>query len=237
LLLALGGSASTDGGAGMLAALGCRLLDARGTPIPRGARGLLSLASVNMSGLRPVPPGGAVILSDVTNPAIGPMGAAAIFGPQKGLLPQDVDVIDDALAGLAELLGVDPATPGSGAAGATALALLAWGATLSSGAEVVAEKIDLDGALGDADLVVTGEGRFDAQTASGKVAAVVADHAARLSVPVALVAGGIDAPTRRFADAVSLTDLAGSASAAKRDPGSWLVRAGETLAGRCPKSM
>jgi glycerate kinase len=236
LLLALGGSASTDGGSGMLAALGCRLLDARGTPIARGARGLLTLASVDMSGLRPLPLGGAVILSDVTSPAIGPMGSAAVFGPQKGLVPHDVAVIDDALGRLAELLGVDPATPGAGAAGATALALLAWGATLSSGADVVAEKIGLDGALANADLVVTGEGRFDGQTASGKVATVVADHAACWGVPVVLVAGGIDAPTPAFADAVALADLAGSVDAAKADPQAWLVRAGENLAHRWSQS-
>jgi glycerate kinase len=236
LLLALGGSASTDGGAGILTALGARLLDAHGVPISTGARGLLNLSSVDTTGLRPMPPGGAAILSDVISPAIGPTGSAAVFGPQKGLLPHDVTAVDEALERLATLLGVDPAAPGSGAAGAAALALLAWGATLTSGAEVVADMIRLDGALTGADLVITGEGKFDRQTASGKVATVVVGHAARAGVPVALVAGSIEAPVADFTDAVGLVDIAGSVDAARADAQAWLLRAGEVLAMRWPRT-
>lgn len=232
LLLAIGGSSSTDGGAGMLTALGARLLDADGIPVAPGAGGLLDLARVDLSGMRPLPPGGAVVLSDVDNPATGPRGAAAVFGPQKGLHPDSFAAVDAALARLAALLGVDPTTPGTGAAGATGLALAAWGATSASGARVVADLIGLPAAIAGATLVITGEGRFDGQTASGKVADVVARLAVGAGVPVALVAGSIEAPTDSFAAAADLTTLAGSAGEAMRHPVRWLREAGARLAER-----
>src|SRR5690606_22450351 len=119
----------------------------------------------DLSGLRPLPPAGAVVLADVANPLLGPSGAAAVFGPQKGFDPQEVAVVDEGLARLAALLPADPSTPGAGAAGGAGFALTVWGARLVPGASAVAELVGLPAALADAAVVVTGEGSFDAQSA------------------------------------------------------------------------
>lgn len=239
LLLAIGGSSSSDGGVGALAALGGRFADASGRPVRLGNRGLGTVARIDLSGLRPLPEGGATILSDVTNPLLGPDGAAAVFGPQKGSDPDGVEVLESNLARLARLVGrspigaVDPSTPGAGAAGGTGFGLLAWGATMAGGASAVADAMRLDEALARADLVITGEGRFDDQSAAGKAPTEVARRAAASGVPVALVAGAIVAGTGRFAASVSLTDLAGDggdAAAAMTEPKRWLERAGAELA-------
>ncbi|SIT89834.1 glycerate kinase [Microbacterium sp. RU33B] len=233
LVLGIGSSASTDGGVGLLTALGARFADADGRPVASGAEGLADIASIDLSQLRPVPAGGALVLSDVTHPLLGPGGAAAVFGPQKGLEPADIAAVDAGLARLAALLGgADPSTPGAGAAGGTGFALLAWGARLVPGSAEVAELIGLPHAVATASVVVTGEGSFDGQSAAGKAPAHVAALAAATGVRVALVAGRIaaDADTSAFAASVSLTDLAGSAESALADPARWLRAAGEHLA-------
>lgn len=234
LVLGIGSSASTDGGAGFLTALGARLLDAEGDPIAPGARGLAEVASVDLSEVRALPHGGVVVLSDVTNPLLGPSGAAAVFGPQKGLDADGVARAESGVARLAALVDVDPATPGAGAAGGTGLALRAWGAQLLPGAAEVAGLIGLADAVRGADLVVTGEGAYDGQSAAGKVPSFVAGLAAEAGVPVALVAGRIapEADVAAFAASVSLTDLAGSPAEAMADPARWLRAAGATLAAR-----
>lgn len=234
LVLGIGSSASTDGGAGLLSALGARLRDASGAAIAPGARGLADVASVDLSGLRPLPEGGVVVLSDVTNPLLGPAGAAAVFGPQKGLDADGVARAESGLARLAALVGADPATTGAGAAGGTGFALCVWGAELRPGAGEVAELIGLADAVRGADLVVTGEGAYDGQSAAGKVPSFVAGLAAEAGVPVALVAGRIapDADVAAFAASLSLTDLAGSPAAAMTDPAQWLRAAGAALAAR-----
>lgn len=233
LLLAIGGSSSTDGGAGALAALGGVFVDADGAPIAPGARGLGTVARVDLSGLRPLPPDGALILSDVTNPLLGPAGAAAVFGPQKGATPELVATMEEALARLVHAVPGGAAlaeAPGAGAAGGTGFGLLAWGARMAGGSGAVADAIGLTDALAGADIVITGEGRFDAQSAAGKVPSEVAARAAAAGVPVALVAGAIDADASGFAASASLTDLAGSAAAAMADPLRWLEAAGAALA-------
>ncbi len=231
LLLAIGGSSSTDGGAGALAALGARFVDDAGRPVPLGGGGLTAVAEVDFRGLRDLPPGGASVFTDVANPLLGPLGAAAIFGPQKGASPADVTALDAALARLAGLLdGVDPDTPGAGAAGGAGFGLLAWGAALTPGSATVAAALDLAGAIRGADLVVTGAGAYDDQSAAGKVPHHVAALAAAAGVPAALVAGRIGAPTGDFALAVSLTELAGSSSAAQADAERYLREAGAALA-------
>jgi glycerate 2-kinase len=248
LVLGIGSSASTDGGAGLLSALGARFLDAAGQPIAPGARGLADVVHADLADLRPLPPLGAVVLTDVAIPLVGERGAAAVFGPQKGLSPDDVARVDGGLEQFAEVLRAaraeradpDPAThagpdaPGAGAAGGAGFGLLAWGARLLPGASEVAELIGLRAALAEASLVVTGEGSFDGQSAEGKAPAHVAALAAASGVPVALVAGRIasDADTRPFAAALSLTDLAGSTAAAVGDPTRWLHDAGAELARR-----
>ncbi|WP_323987215.1 glycerate kinase [Microbacterium plantarum] len=235
LVLGIGSSSSTDGGAGMLRALGARFTDAAGRDVVPGARGLADIAHVDLSKLRPLPPGGVDVLSDVSNPLLGARGAAAVFGPQKGLDTAQVASADAALSGLADLVpdGASlAATPGAGAAGGTGFGLLAWGARLSPGAREVAALIGLADAIARADLVITGEGSFDGQSAAGKVPAFVAELAAGAGVPVALVAGRIaaDADIAAFASSVSLTDLAGSAAASLADPARWLRAAGAALA-------
>jgi glycerate kinase len=231
LVLGIGSSASTDGGAGMLTALGARFT-AAARPVPPGARGLAVVDAVDLSALRPVPAGGVVVLTDVTNPLLGDRGAAAVFGPQKGLDDEGVRAAEAGLARLSALLDADPEAPGAGAAGGVGFALLSWGARLASGAVEVAELIGLPAAVAEASVVVTGEGSFDRQSASGKAPAHVLALAEARGVRCALVAGrvGPNADTSSFAASLSLTDLAGSPAAALADPVRWLRAAGARLA-------
>lgn len=235
LVLGIGSSASTDGGTGALTALGARFLDADDCPVAPGARGLANIARADLAGLRPLPPGGVTVLSDVTHGLLGPAGAAHVFGPQKGAALADLPRMEAGLARLAALLGGDPGAAGSGAAGGTGYALRTWGAELVPGAAAVADLIGLAAALAVADLVVTGEGSFDGQSAAGKVPTHVARLATDAGTPVALVAGRIaddvtDADLAAFAASASLTALAGSAAAAMADPARWLAEAGTVLA-------
>jgi glycerate kinase len=232
LVLGIGSSASTDGGLGLLTALGATFTDAEGRAISPGARGLATVAHADLSALRSPPAGGVLVLSDVTNPLLGAHGSAAVFGPQKGMDAAAITTADAGLRRLAALLAADPETPGAGAAGGVGFGLLAWGARLAPGAAEVAELIDLQGALASASVVVTGEGSFDGQSAAGKAPSHVAALAELAGVPVALVAGRIapDADTSTFAAAVSLSELAGGAEAAMSAPGRWLREAGAVLA-------
>jgi glycerate kinase len=233
LVLGIGGSSSTDGGAGALVALGARMLDAAGADIAAGNRGLAQLDRVDTSGLRALPAGGAIVLSDVTNPLLGASGAAAVFGPQKGAAASDIPVLDANLSRLARCFGsADENAPGSGAAGGAGFGLLAWGATIEAGAVAVGEALGMPAAVASTDFVITGEGRFDEQSAAGKVPSYLAALARAAGVDAALVAGIIQAPTDDFVDAVSLTELAGSSAASQADAERWLVEAGARLAQR-----
>jgi len=237
LVLGIGSSASTDGGTGMLTALGATALNVSGQPIADGGRGLADIASLDLSRLPALPPGGVTVLSDVTNPVTGALGAAPVFGPQKGATPALVTELDEGLERLARVatasgIQVDPATPGAGAAGGTGYALLAWGATLVQGSVAVAELIGLGDAMEEASFVITGEGSFDGQSAAGKVPAHVVALVASHGIPAGLVAGRLaaDADTSAFVAAVSLTELAGSADAAMADAARWLHEAGAAMA-------
>lgn len=237
LVLGIGSSASTDGGTGMLTALGARFLDPAGVPIAVGARGLAEIASVDLTGLRALPPRGVLVLTDVTNPLLGPTGAAAVFGPQKGLDGGAIAHADAGLARLAALLSADPATPGAGAAGGTGFGLLVWGARLVAGSTEVGELVGLPDALAEASavgpaVIVTGEGAFDGQSGAGKVPSYVASLAADARVSAMLVAGRIDADadTSAFVGHASLTEVAGSGEAAMQEPARWLRAAGAELA-------
>lgn len=237
LVLTVGGSATTDGGTGAAIALGAVLRDGRGAVL--AARGALpAVVRVDLDGLTPAPPGGLTVLTDVTNPLCGPTGAAAVYGPQKGLSPRGIARLDTALQRWAGLLGVDPEQPGLGAAGGTPAPFVAvWGARLASGLGYVATACGFDDLVADADLVITGEGRFDATSLHGKVCGEVTRRAAAADVPVAVVAGSVtrqarvDAGRSRF---VSLTDLAGAAETARRRPGVYLRAAAAALAGETP---
>jgi glycerate 2-kinase len=232
IVIALGGSASTDGGTGALAALGARFLDAAGQELPAGGGALGALASADLTGLRPPPPGGVVCLTDVRAPLLGPRGAAAVFGPQKGADAAQVAVLEAGLARLARVLGGDPRAPGAGAAGGTGYGFAAaWGAQIMPGAAELCRIVGLDRELARADLVITGEGCYDATSGDGKVTGTVLAAAARAAVPAALVAGVIAAdPPPGVAASVALAWLAGGAAGAMENPGRWLRAAGQVLA-------
>ncbi|WP_122438616.1 glycerate kinase [Pseudomonas viridiflava] len=196
VILAIGGSATNDGGSGMLSALGARFLDRNDQPLPCGGRALAELARIDLSGLDPRLANVRVeIAADVDNPLCGPNGASHIFGPQKGASPDQVLALDAALAHFAyhsaRTLGHDLRdSPGSGAAGGMGFAAKAYlNASFRAGVEVVADLTGLEQALVGADLVITGEGRFDAQTLRGKTPLGVARVAQRQHVPVIVLAG------------------------------------------------
>jgi glycerate kinase len=232
IVVGLGGSASTDGGAGALQALGARLLGRDGRAVPPGGGALLDLAEADLTWLAAPPPGGVTLLCDVTAPLLGPAGAAHVFGPQKGATPEQVALLDDALARLSALLAGEPDAAGMGAAGGTAYGLAAaWGAHIAPGARTVAELAGLPSALTGADLVITGEGRFDRTSLTGKVVGGVVELASAAGVPVAIVAGSIGGdPPASVRVAVSLTELAESVDSAIAEPERWLEAAGRQLA-------
>jgi glycerate kinase len=219
IVLGLGGSATTDGGAGMLQGLGVRLLDDDGADLPPGGGGLLRLARIDVRGLDPRLAGThLVIASDVDNPLVGPQGAAAVFGPQKGASAVEVDVLDRALTRFADVLRRDIGAEvahlsGAGAAGgAAAGAVGVLGAGLVSGAALVCDLVGLDEVLADADLVITGEGSLDQQTLRGKAPAEVAARARTAGVPCVALAGvvrltGAELTAAGFAAAHALTEV------------------------------
>jgi glycerate kinase len=202
VVLGIGGSATTDGGAGLLRALGARFLDAGGRELPDGGGSLDRLTRVDLSGmadvLREVT---LTVASDVTNPLLGEHGAAATYGPQKGADPGQVQTLDGNLGRYADLLERAAGRrvrdePGAGAAGGTGAGLLAIAARFASfevrpGVDVVMELTGFDEELADADLVLTGEGRVDRQTAFGKTALGVARRAAGQGRPCICFGGGV----------------------------------------------
>ncbi len=231
LVIGLGGSASTDGGTGVLAALGARFLDAAGTELPRGGGALDRLSRVDTGELAVPPPGGVILLTDVTAALTGAAGAAAAFGPQKGARPAQVAQLDAGLRRLVTVVGGDPEQPGAGAAGGTAFGLATlWGARIEAGAATIAALVGLDDQMRDCAAVVCGEGRFDRTSLIGKVVGhVIANASTTCWVGIAAGASEL-APGAGVADIVELSQLAGSVSAATADPVHWLARAGAELA-------
>jgi len=199
-VLGVGGSATNDGGAGMLQALGVRLLDAAGNDIGPGGAALAHLDRVDVAGLDPrVRAAEFRIACDVDNPLVGPRGASFVFGPQKGATPAMVEQLDAALAHYADIIrrdgGQDIAQlPGAGAGGGIAAAMVVFlHGQLRPGIEIVTEAIGLDALVRDADLVVTGEGRIDGQTVNGKTPMGVARVARRHDRPVVAIGGSLAA--------------------------------------------
>ncbi|HEY8415456.1 MAG TPA: glycerate kinase, partial [Thermaerobacter sp.] len=199
LLVAIGGSATTDGGTGMLAALGARFLDGAGRPLPPGGGPLARLARIDLDGLDPRLRRVRIeVACDVDNPLTGPRGAAAVYAPQKGATPEMVEQLEAGLRRLADVaavvLGRDlREEPGAGAAGGLGFGLLAFlGARLRPGAELVMDAVGFDGYLDGAGLVLTGEGRTDRQTLAGKLVARVARRARDRGVPVVVISGAVD---------------------------------------------
>ena len=198
-IVGIGGSATNDGGAGMAQALGYHLLDEQGHELPPGGLALNKLARIHVGGVHADWKAAVVdVACDVSNPLTGPSGASAVYGPQKGATPEMVAELDAGLQRLAEViqrdLGVDvDSLPGAGAAGGLGAGLVAFaGARLRPGAEMVMEALKLDETLSSADLVITGEGRLDSQTARfGKGPAAVARHAKNAGIPVIGIAGSL----------------------------------------------
>jgi glycerate 2-kinase len=231
IVIALGGSASTEGGTGALTALGARFLDGAGRQLPPGGGALNGLAGADLTGLRPPPPGGVTCLTDVRAPLLGPGGAAAVFGPQKGADTAQIAILEAGLARLALVLGGDPGASGAGAAGGTGYGFaVAWGAGITPGAAELCRLAGLDEQLRRADLVLTGEGRYDATSADGKITGAVLTAAQRAGVRAGLVAGSIAADPPRGVAAVALDRLAGGTGAAMSSPRRWLRAAGRELA-------
>lgn len=197
-LLLLGGSATNDGGAGMLQALGARLLDQSGNPIPPGGAALSQLDSLTLDELDPRLSGLTLEAAvDVDNPLLGEHGASAVFGPQKGASPQEVEQLDKALSHFADIsaqaLGHDHRElPGAGAAGGMGFAARAFlNATLKPGIEMIMQQADMPTLLARADLVITGEGRLDGQSLAGKTPIGVSRAAKQHDKPVIVLAGSL----------------------------------------------
>ncbi|NVM78219.1 glycerate kinase [Duganella sp. SG902] len=197
-VLGVGGSATNDGGAGMLQALGGRLLDASGAELAAGGGALDQLARIDLSGLDArINDCVFDVACDVSNPLVGPQGASAIFGPQKGATPPMVARLDDNLRHYADVIARDVGqqvaeVPGAGAGGGIGAAMMVFlGGRLRPGSEIVADAVGLDAAVADADLVITGEGRIDGQTVSGKTPVGVARVARRHGKPVIAIGGSL----------------------------------------------
>lgn len=200
IIIGVGGSATVDGGAGALQALGVRLLDAEGGDLPPGGGALAALDRIDTTGRDARVKGATIrVATDVTSTLCGPTGAAVMFGPQKGASPGDVQVLEGALQHFARVVerdcGVELlALVGGGAAGGLAAGLVAGtGGAIEPGFAIVAEAAGLEAKIAAADLVVTGEGRLDAQTAYGKTVSGVAALARKHGKHVAVIAGSIDA--------------------------------------------
>ncbi len=243
IVFGVGGSATTDGGAGMLSALGARFLDADGEPLPPGGGGLDGLATADLSGLDArLADVDFVLASDVDNPLTGPKGAPAVYGPQKGASPDDVDTLDASLAHYAKILetAIGPkaasyaAAPGAGAAGGIGYGALILGARFRPGIEVMLDVLGFAPALERATLVITGEGSLDEQTLHGKAPAGVAAAARAEGREVVAVCGRLAlrpealgrAGIRR---AYPLTDLEPDLAKCIADAGPILERVAENI--------
>ncbi|HEX3136447.1 MAG TPA: glycerate kinase [Casimicrobiaceae bacterium] len=240
-MIGLGGSSTNDGGAGLLAALGLSLTDARGRAIEPTPAGLATLAAVDASRLDPrLADARIIVMSDVNNPLTGERGATAIFGPQKGVLRERIAEIDGHIANFASLTegALDRRAqdkPGAGAAGGLGFALQLIGGEMRSGAEVVADLIGLDAALDGADWAITGEGKSDEQTALGKTPLIVARRAAARLIPATLISGSIDRSAlpelgRHFAGCFSLPSGPASLEQCLEDAAALLADRAEQLA-------
>ena len=242
VVVGIGGSASTDGGAGFLQGLGVRVTDANGVDVVRGGAALATVAHVDVSTL---PPEFAevriLVASDVDNPLTGANGAAAVYGPQKGASPTQVGKLDAALAHWAEVVaaatGADHANdPGAGAAGGVGFAAVAvLGATLRPGIDVVLDLIELRTQLHGADLVITGEGSLDAQSLAGKAPVGVADAARAAGVPTIVICGrnllSMEELNRAgISAAYALTDIETDIERCVSEAGPLLVRVGSIVA-------
>ncbi|WP_142058219.1 glycerate kinase [Pseudarthrobacter sp. B4EP4b] len=247
IILGVGGSANTDGGAGLLQGLGARFLDNEGNELPPGGAALAHLDRIDFSGFEPrLKDTRFVLASDVDNPLLGAQGAAAIFGPQKGATQQDVGLLDAALARFVEVLAREigfravkaAEAPGAGAAGGVGYAAIAiLAATRRPGIDVVLEFTDLDQRLAGADLVITGEGSLDDQSLLGKTPMGVARAAAAQGIRVIAVCGRTtlgagQATAAGFEDIYALTELESNVDRCIAEAAQLLEQLGTQISGR-----
>ncbi|WEH20157.1 glycerate kinase [Streptomyces sp. VNUA24] len=243
IVFGVGGSATTDGGAGMLAALGARFLDASGEPVGPGGGGLRDLATADLSGLDDrLTAIDLVLASDVDNPLTGPKGAPAVYGPQKGASPEDVAALDANLAHYAAVLertlggraAAHALAPGAGAAGGIGYGALVLGARFRPGIEVMLDVLGFAAALDEATLVITGEGSLDEQTLHGKAPAGVAAAARAAGKEVVAVCGRLALPQDALdragiRRAYPLTEAEPDVARCLADPGPILERVAERI--------
>jgi len=246
LVLGVGGSATTDGGTGMASALGVRFLDRQGHDLPPGGAALVDLETISVDGLDPrLRTVEIIVASDVDNPLVGVRGAAAVYGPQKGAGPADVERLDAGLSTLARVVGRQfggelATMPGAGAAGGTAFAAVALlGARIVSGIDLLLDLVRFPQALGRADTVVTGEGSLDEQSLAGKAPWGVARAAARAAVPVVAFVGRSALTTDAaraagFADVRALTDLEPDLERCQREAATLLTSLARRFAETTP---
>ncbi|KMS82656.1 MULTISPECIES: glycerate kinase [Streptomyces] len=244
IVFGVGGSATTDGGAGMLSALGARFLTEEGEPVSPGGGGLAGLARADLSGLDPrLSSVELVLASDVDNPLTGPKGAPAVYGPQKGASPKDVETLDAALGHFAKVLEAEAgpraaeyaAAPGAGAAGGIGYGALLLGARFRPGIEVMLDVLGFAPALRRASLVITGEGSLDEQTLHGKAPAGVAAAARAAGKEVVAVCGRLALPTEALlragiSQAYPLTSVEPDVAKCIADAGPILERVAARLA-------
>ncbi|MDE2125672.1 MAG: glycerate kinase [Armatimonadetes bacterium] len=241
LVVGIGGTATNDGGAGMLQALGVHLRDGQGSELVAGGAALAQLDSIDTSSIRLPSRVEVVVASDVTNPLCGPDGASAVYGPQKGATPAMVAQLDSALirfASIAEAaLGIPiAARPGAGAAGGMGAALMAFcHAKLQCGSDLVLQLAGFDEAARTSQVLISGEGRLDAQTAQGKLISVIARRAAELRLPLYALCGTVEAEAAAqlheigVTDAVALAGPATSTEEAMESAGPLLTAAAAAL--------
>ncbi|MFF7187644.1 glycerate kinase [Streptomyces sp. NPDC008222] len=244
IVFGVGGSATTDGGAGMLSALGARFLDEEGEPPAPGGGGLARLARADLSGLDPrLSSVDLVLASDVDNPLTGPKGAPAVYGPQKGASLDDVEALDAALTHFAKVLegAIGPRAveyalaPGAGAAGGLGYGALVLGARFRPGIEIMLDVLGFAPALARASLVITGEGSLDEQTLHGKAPAGVAAAARAVGKEVVAVCGRLALPPEALGRAgirraYPLTDTEPDIAKCLTDAGPILERVAERIA-------
>ncbi len=234
IILAVGGTATTDGGAGALQALGAQLLTSNGTAIERGGAGLIDLATIDLTNLDSrIATTTFILASDVTNPLLGENGAAQIFAPQKGASAGDVQLLEKSLAHFSQVSGSTYAnSPGAGAAGGMGFMAFSFlGAKQRSGIEMVLDLVNFKQLLTGTDLVITGEGKFDSQSLGGKAPMGVLAAATALDISTVMVCGQADiSGATNFKKVYALTEIEGDIEKCIATPATLLVKIGQQIA-------
>ena len=236
IILAIGGTATTDAGAGALQALGAKLTNAAGYEVAPGGAALLDCVEIDISGLDSRISGVSFILaSDVKNPLLGTHGAARVFSPQKGASPEEVEILENSLSHFASLVGGEYASlPGAGAAGGFGFMAYSFlKAEARSGIHLILDLVDFDAHLVGADYIVTGEGRFDSQSVQGKAPWGILQRAEKLSIPTFLVCGDADNQQgSNFHEIFTLTSLEPDIDFCIQNPAPLVTQLGAQIASR-----